>query len=194
VNIFNWITIVLWFAFMVYWLASALSAKRSVRGGSWLRGAGFRVALIVIIFLAIRSGLFQQFSEYFSYQSSTAGTLNILLGVIGVALCVAGFAFAVWARVYLGRNWGMPMTLQEGHELVTSGPYAFVRHPIYTGFLLAMAGSIFADGTIWLGILVVAGIYFIYSAKTEEKIMRQQFPNEYPGYIQRTKMLIPFVW
>ena len=88
----------------------------------------------------------------------------------------------------------MPMTLQEGHELVTSGPYAWVRHPIYAGFLIAMLGSVFADGVGWLVVGVLFGARFLYSAKAEEKIMLKQFPNEYPAYLKRTRGLIPWVW
>jgi len=117
-----------------------------------------------------------------------------MLGVMGVILCAAGIAFAIWARRHIGRNWGMPMSLQEDHELVTTGPYARVRHPIYSGMLLAMVGSMLAEGAGWLPPFLIFFVYFIYSAKTEEKLMVQQFPNEYPAYKERTKMLIPFVW
>ena len=85
------------------------------------------------------------------------------------------------------------MSLREKPELITSGPYQFVRHPIYSGFLLAMFGTGLADGTTWLLILIVMGIYFIYSAKTEEKMMLKEFPEKYPAYMKKTKMLIPFV-
>jgi protein-S-isoprenylcysteine O-methyltransferase Ste14 len=99
----------------------------------------------------------------------------------------------VWARIYLGRNWGMPMTEKDEPELVTAGPYRFVRHPIYSGLLLAMVGSALATNLVWLIFLVVLGSYFVYSAQVEECNMTRTFPRAYPGYKAQTKMLIPFV-
>jgi protein-S-isoprenylcysteine O-methyltransferase Ste14 len=108
-------------------------------------------------------------------------------------LVLLGFGFALWARMHLGRNWGIPMSLRQGHELVTSGPYAYVRHPIYSGLMLAMIGSVLAVGLVWLALLVISFVYFLVSARTEEKMMVAQFPDAYPAYRQRTRMLIPFV-
>ena len=119
---------------------------------------------------------------------------GITLQWVGVGLCLAGFGFAVWARVHIGRNWGMPMSLREGHELVTSGPYAYVRHPIYSGLMLAMIGSAFTVGLVLLLVLPLYFAYFLFSARSEEKTMLAQFPEAYPAYRRRTKMLIPFVF
>lgn len=88
----------------------------------------------------------------------------------------------------------MPMSVKENPELVTSGPYAYIRHPIYTGFLLAMLGSAFVVGNWEFVLFVIFGLYFSYSARTEEKLMTRTFPTQYPQYKQRTKTLIPFVW
>ncbi len=109
-------------------------------------------------------------------------------------MCLVGFGFAVWARIHIGRNWGMPMSLRQDHELVTSGPYAYIRHPIYTGIMLAMIGSVLAVGVLWLLLFVLYFVYFIISARTEERMMIAQFPDTYPAYRRRTKMLIPFVF
>jgi len=87
----------------------------------------------------------------------------------------------------------MPMSFKEGHELVTTGPYRFVRHPIYTGMLAAVLGSALVTGRIWLAIFVWMGIYCVYSAKTEERLMMQQFPEQYAKYKSRTKAFIPYV-
>ena len=83
--------------------------------------------------------------------------------------------------------------LKAGHELVTTGPYAQVRHPIYAGTLLAMIGSVLVLSPWWLLILVVNGAQFVYAARKEEKLMLRTFPDEYAGYMRRTWMLIPFV-
>jgi protein-S-isoprenylcysteine O-methyltransferase Ste14 len=94
----------------------------------------------------------------------------------------------------LGRNWGMPMTRKEQPDLVETGPYRTVRHPIYTGVILALAGSALAMTV--LGLLVVAVIagYFVYSAVREERYLTGLFPEAYPVYQHSTKMLVPFVF
>jgi protein-S-isoprenylcysteine O-methyltransferase Ste14 len=190
-TIFARLIIAFWLVFIVYWLISASVAKKRVRGSSWWAGAWFRAALVIGAFQLQRLPMFQKFSH--SLHLGIASS-NPAIGVMGVILCAAGIAFAIWARRHLGRNWGMPMTLQEGHELVTTGPYARVRHPIYTGILLAMLGSALAVGAMGFLSFMIFCAYFIYSAKTEEKLMMQQFPNEYPAYQARTKTLVPFVW
>jgi protein-S-isoprenylcysteine O-methyltransferase Ste14 len=114
--------------------------------------------------------------------------------LVGAALTVLGVGFAVWARLTLGSNWGMPMTLRENPELVTGGPYAYVRHPIYTGLIFAVLGTALVLGGIWLSIFVVSSIYFALSAGREEKDMVERFPDAYPAYRARTKRLVPFVY
>jgi protein-S-isoprenylcysteine O-methyltransferase Ste14 len=195
--IFSWCTLVLWLILIIYWIISAFSAKRSLREHSWWhRELGIRLVLVVVVIILIRVGALNRDEwNMFGGSMSIPGTgLAVLFGVVGVIVCAAGVAFAIWARTYLGRNWGMPMTRKEGQSLVTSGPYAYVRHPIYAGFLLAAFGTAFIDGSVWFVIFLFFAIYFIYSAKTEERLMRLQFPDEYPAYMKKTKMLIPFIW
>ena len=109
-------------------------------------------------------------------------------------LFAIGLLFAVWARVHIGRNWGTPMTQKEEPELVTTGPYRLVRHPIYSGILLAGVGTSVALGWRILAIFGLSAIYFIYAATVEEKFLTEQFPEAYPRYKQSTKMLVPFVF
>lgn len=87
----------------------------------------------------------------------------------------------------------MPMSLKQNPELVTSGPYHYIRHPIYSGILLAMLGSSISSSFLWLILMAISGTYFIYSAVVEEKLMAKQFPKDYPEYKRKTKMLIPFI-
>ena len=94
----------------------------------------------------------------------------------------------------MSTNWGMPMTQKENPELVTTGPYHFVRHPIYTGICLAMLGSAITGGMAWFIWFICLSIWFIYSAKKEEKYMQQRFPNQYIEYMKNTKMIIPYVF
>lgn len=133
-------------------------------------------------------GVFKDFVAHQLFPS------NDLAQGIGVLICVGGIAFAIWARIHLGHNWGMPMSLKEKPELVTTGPYHFVRHPIYTGIAVAMLGSMITAGFMWLVWFVLFSFSFIYSAKKEEKTMLIQFPEEYRKYMKRTKMMIPFVF
>lgn len=177
-----------WLIFFAYWGISALSAKRNVRRRSWAWEIGVRIVLVAVIVALAR----QPNSRAF-FQDRASAPIQSIQSLAGLILCIAGFALAVWARQHLGRNWGMPMTLKEGHELVTSGPYSYVRHPIYTGMLLAVLGSALVGGRVWLAILVLMVGYCLYSAWTEERIMMQQFPQQYAQYKRRTKALIPFV-
>lgn len=173
---------VLWLAFWVYWLASAVGVK-TARGGS-ARHVGVRVAVALVVVVLIRSGVLGRHAVHHDRMA----------GIAGLILVILGLAFAVWARLYLGRNWGMPMTRKVDPELVTSGPYRFVRHPIYTGIILGMLGTAIAiSGYALIPVLVLGG-YFVYSARMEERYLTDQFPDSYPQYQRSTKMLIPFVY
>src|SRR4029453_11803615 len=113
---------------------------------------------------------------------------------VGSFLTAGGLLFAVWARLHLGRNWSGTVTIKQGHELITSGPYALVRHPIYTGLLLALLGSALALGD-WRGFLVLAlaaGPFWL-KLRLEERWMRRQFGDAYLEYARRVAALVPFV-
>jgi protein-S-isoprenylcysteine O-methyltransferase Ste14 len=113
---------------------------------------------------------------------------------LGLVLFALGLGCAIWARVNIGRNWGTPMTEKLEPELVTSGPYRLVRHPIYFGILVAGAGTAVALSWQWLIAVALAGIYFVYSATVEERFLAEQFPDTYPTYKHATKMLLPFIF
>lgn len=172
----------LWIVFWIYWLASAVGVK-AARGQN-TRHVGIRVAVALVVVALIRSGALGRHAVNRAHAAGVAGLLIVVLGL----------AFAVWARMYLGRNWGMPMSQKVEPELVTSGPYRFVRHPIYTGIILAMFGTAIAISVYAFIPVVVLGAYFVYSARTEERYLAGQFPDTYPQYRRATKMLIPFVY
>lgn len=171
-----------WAAFWIYWLAMSVGVKPGQ--SRWARFAGSRVAIIIIVLLLVRLRVL---------KGHTAVTNDPWLEAIGLAVFVLGLALAVWARIYLGRNWGVPMSRKQDPELVTSGPYSLVRHPIYSGIILGLIGSAVAISLYWLVAVVLIGAYFIYSATVEEHNMAQLFPDKYPRYKSSTKMLIPFV-
>lgn len=188
--IWSKIILVCWLAFWAYWIASAAGSKKnnySNIGQRIRREAFFRLIIIVLIVLVafIRPSFFSTIDHPLGYNVYRLGA--------GLVLFFLGLAFAIWARRSLGENWGMPMSLKQNPELVTSGAYRFVRHPIYSGILLAILGTGIALNPAWLLISVVAGIYFVYSATVEEQIMVKAFPQAYPGYKQKTKMLLPFI-
>lgn len=173
-----------WLAFVLTWLAFALFAKRTRKHAPWKTWVA-RLAIVGVIIAA---------NLHFGPGGRSVGPVPAPWRWLGAALCVLGLAFAVWARIYLGRNWGMPMSLREGHALVTSGPYAYVRHPIYTGILLAMIGSMLAVARAWVWALLLFFVYFLYSALTEERMLAEQFPEAYPAYKAHTRMLVPFIF
>jgi hypothetical protein len=192
----------LWGGFVVCWLVLAQFNKKADRNTPVWAGWGVRLAIIIgvlIMTLFRRNGVASSHRHAIAdFVASISRVVPIRLGItgqwVGVMLCLAGIGFAVWARVYIGRNWGMPMSLREGHELVTSGPYAYVRHPIYSGLMLAMIGSAMTESLLWLLVFSLYFAYFLFSARSEEKTMLAQFPDAYPAYRSRTKMLIPFVF
>ena len=171
-----------WAAFWLYWIVAALSRKKGHI--QWSRELRIRAALLVPVIVLVRVGAFRGHG----YDS------DLWRGGIGVAVFALGLAFAIWARVNIGRNWGTPMTTKDDPELVTSGPYRFVRHPIYSGILVAGLGTGVGLSWYWLIPAGLAGIYFVYSATVEERYLAEQFPNDYPAYKRSTKMLLPFVF
>jgi protein-S-isoprenylcysteine O-methyltransferase Ste14 len=168
-----------WVVFWIYWLAAASDVTEGRT--RWTRFTGIRVAIIFVILLLLRS-------------KDVNPTSNPWLQGVGLAVFVLGLAVAIWARVYLGRNWGMPMTEKVDPDLVTTGPYSRIRHPIYSGIILAMIGTTIAVSLYWLVAVVLLGVYFVFSAFMEERFMVARFPDSYPQYKRSTKMLIPFIF
>jgi protein-S-isoprenylcysteine O-methyltransferase len=103
-------------------------------------------------------------------------------------------AFLVWARQSLAKKWSQTVAAKVGHELVTAGPYRYVRHPMYAGGVLASLGSALVRGGAWVFLLVILGSLFLWRVGAEDKLMARQFPNEFPAYKKRRKVLIPFLW
>jgi protein-S-isoprenylcysteine O-methyltransferase Ste14 len=119
---------------------------------------------------------------------------NAFFLVSGAVLLAAGLGFSVWARRHLGRNWSASVVVKEGHTLVRTGPYRYVRHPIYTGILLAILGMVLTIGE-WRGPLAMLCVLLSFAVKSrqEEARMRETFP-EYREYQRKTKALVPFVY
>jgi protein-S-isoprenylcysteine O-methyltransferase Ste14 len=171
-----------WIVFWAYWLVMAAAAKAGQ--SRWTQFARAWAGIILVILLLTRLRVFK------GHGTATANPW--LLG-IGLAIFVLGLALAVWARVYLGRNWGMPMSQRAEPELVTTGPYGSIRHPIYSGIILGMVGTAIAVSPYWLNAAAILGAYFLFSAVIEERTMAKLFPADYPPYKHATKMLIPYI-
>jgi len=177
----NRIIAVCWIGFIAYWLISARYTKKTAKGTPRWGGTVGRTAIIILAFLVLRSPFFWHPFNHIAGRYA-AIVSSPVTRCSGAGISVLGMAFAVWARVHLGRNWGQPMSLREGHELVTTGPYAYVRHPIYTGIIFALFGTALAENIVWLVPFAALCAYYVLSAATEEKHMLRQFPEEYPEY------------
>ncbi len=180
---------VLWIAFFIYWMIKAISAKITLRlepaASRILRGVIFLIA--IVLFSTTRIPL-----RWLYLQPWPAGLWPFWLGA---AVMVAGVLFAVWARQHLGRNWSSSVTIKERHELITTGPYAVVRHPIYTGILAGLLGTAIALSQV-RGFIAVALIFLMYWVKLriEEQWMRSQFGETYATYVHQTAALVPYLF
>jgi len=177
----------MWTAWIVYWLVAARDVKRT----SWRESQGANALhgiplVLCLLLLAAPRWLPAELTRRLVPPGAALPTL-------GAALVAAGLLFAVWARVYLGRNWSGRVEVKEDHALVRTGPYRLVRHPIYTGLLLAVAGTACAIGE-WRGVLAflcaLAGI--LLRVRAEEARMRAIFP-EYEEYRRHSWALVPFM-
>jgi len=178
---------VLWLAWLGYWIAAARHVK-ATRRREPIATRIVHVALMALVglLLAVRRQPFHWLSERFIAPAMAAYWT-------GLILVTAGLAFAVWARICLGRNWSGLVTVKREHELIRTGPYRFVRHPIYTGLLLAMLGMVIAIGE-WRALLAFAlmAVAFLFKLKVEERFMSESFPDEYARYRAEVPALIPF--
>ena len=171
-----------WLAFFVAWFIAVLiyggGGRRQTTAGS----IGLRLMMLAAAYLSVRYGeLFQPF-----------GNLTNGFALAGAILCVLGLAFAIWARVTLGHSWGMPMAQHDNPELVTSGPYALVRHPIYTALAAMLIGTALVFPVAALPCLATT-TYMVFAARREERDMEQRFPGTYSEYMRRSKFIVPFL-
>jgi len=176
----------MWDILVVYWVILAFGNKRTkVR-----QGRLSRLAYVILLFLPV----------YFVISAKSLHILlfpiNALTQSIGVLICAAGLAFAIWSRHTLGRNWSGFVVIKQDHELIQSGPYEFVRNPLYSGLILGMAGTVLAlfptaEGLILLLVWIIA---FYVKSRHEERVLVQEFGEQYAAYKQRVPAaLIPFV-
>jgi protein-S-isoprenylcysteine O-methyltransferase Ste14 len=182
-----------WLVYLVYWVVSA----RSVKPMQETAPGGTRVWFVLrLLLIAALMGLnFQKHLSIYPLSLSLLPRGAATRGV-GAGLTVLGLAIAIWARKVLAQNWsGASVIFRQGHELITTGPYGYARHPIYSGILLMVLGTAASIGTVGAGFAVLVILcWFLYRVGVEERLLTKHFPEEYPAYARRVKALVPFIW
>ena len=179
----------LWTALWIVWLVSALVAKRSVQRQTIASRLEQSILVTTAFCLLFGRGLWPHWLRQRVLPEHDVGLLWT-----GLVLTAAGVGFAILARLWIGRNWSGTITIKEQHELIQSGPYRIVRHPIYTGLLLAYLSTAIVHGELrgFVGFFLLL-LGFGRKLRMEETFMVQQFGNAYLDYKRRVKALVPFV-
>jgi protein-S-isoprenylcysteine O-methyltransferase Ste14 len=176
-----------WIVWLISWFAAAAWSDRTVR-----RPAVRREVLYRVLTLAGAALMFGFNPDGERADTPLWPVASVIAWVLaGVAVC--GFLFTWWARIHLGQLWSSSVTRKEHHHVVDTGPYGIVRHPIYTGLLLAIIATVLVRGTILTltgSALIAAGIYV--KARVEEEFLRQQLGEPYAAYARQVPMLVPF--
>jgi protein-S-isoprenylcysteine O-methyltransferase Ste14 len=176
----------LWILFAVYWLISALKRKKTKQRESILQRLTYVLPLLLAFLLFSRPEADYGWLGARLFPDSLAGEW------LGVLLTAAGVAIAFWARVHLGTNWSGVVTLKEDHELIRTGLYRTIRHPIYTGILLAVLGSVVALGQV-RGVIAffIIWLSFYIKARREESLLSAEFGPRFAEHQQHTGMFLP---
>lgn len=178
-----------WMAFVIVWLLAAAATKPTSRRENFWASLGYRSLSVIAAFLLFNWRLAVGFLAARFRPPST------IVELIGFAITVLGVGFAIWARFFIGSNWSGTVTVKENHELIRSGPYAIVRHPIYSGITLAALGTAIALGEV-RGLIAVVLLLIAWRWKwgKEELFMTQQFGEQYTEYKRHVYALIPGIW
>lgn len=176
---------VIWYAIGALWIALAFNNKRTLqRRGFALR---FLVLTLVILF-SLRNRFNINDIHHHLWTPKPA------LAWLGVAFVFCGAAFGAWARFTIGTNWSGDVTLKEDHELIKRGPYALVRHPIYTALFAMLFGTALAYGQYENVVIFVAAVLvFTIKMRAEERLMTEAFPDQYPEYRSHVKAIVPYL-
>ena len=183
-----WLIIAIWAVWEIYWGVSSRSVKRAASKEPLATRIPVLIGLVLGFVLLLTPGwLGSFFGQRFLPE-------NDILYFAGLAVLVFGVYWAFWARHTLGSNWSGRVTIKEDHELITVGPYKFVRHPIYTGVLFSYAGTTLAFGQVGnLFAIAVMLTVFAHKIRLEERVLDQHFGAKYAEYRRGTKALIPLV-
>jgi protein-S-isoprenylcysteine O-methyltransferase Ste14 len=175
-----------WAIFGIYWFGSALRTK-SAKTGEFPVWRFLRLAILLATFLL----LFAQWTRV-GFLGLRFIPIKPMIFQTGFVLALAGITLALWARLHLGRNWSDKVVLKVDHELIRSGPYAYLRHPIYSGVLLGVAGTAIVVGE-WRGVIAFCMLLVNYSikARREEKILSVQFGEAFELHKRDAGFLLP---
>ncbi|HET6216157.1 MAG TPA: isoprenylcysteine carboxylmethyltransferase family protein [Acidobacteriaceae bacterium] len=181
--------VIIWTVFWVAWILPAVFGKRAIQRQSF-GSRIFQIVLLVMAYVLIVNGRVGW--DLLNRRVVPAGTIFLWSGY---GLLLAGMLFAGWARIFLGGNWSSSVTLKQDHTLVRSGPYRIVRHPIYTGLLVALLGTAMVLGEVrcFIGV-ILAAIAWKMKSITEEALMVQEFGDQYTRYRLQVKGLVPYLW
>jgi protein-S-isoprenylcysteine O-methyltransferase Ste14 len=176
----------MWEALALYWIFSAKRAGATEKG----EGDAFRLLRMTILITTFML-LFSSWLRIGPLARRFVPRVTAI-EIAGAAIALAGIAVTVWARAHLGRNWSDKVVIKKDHELIRTGPYAHMRHPIYSGVLLGVAGTALAIGE-WRGVVAfcLLGVNYALKAKKEERVLAQVFGERYRTYQRETGFLIP---
>jgi protein-S-isoprenylcysteine O-methyltransferase Ste14 len=175
-----------WYVFLIYWGISALRVRQA-KVTEDVRGRMLHITIMVLVFYLLWSEKLAVGPLGMRFVPRDMYTVGL-----GVSLTYLGVGVAVWARRCIGQYWSGRVTLKVDHELIQSGPYAYMRHPIYTGLLVAVAGTALLIGECrGLVALVIAIFELSRKAAKEEALLASEFGSRYQNYRQRTGFLIP---
>jgi len=183
------IALIPWYGFAAYWVITALRVKRTKAREKSLD----RLITVVVVVCAYLL-LFDQKIRFGPLDRRLLPS-DLWIVYLGIAVTFVGAGIAIWARYCIGEYWSARVTLKEGHQLIRSGPYAYVRHPIYTGMLVACIGTALVLGE-WRGVLAIVLLLAAHSRKAmrEESMLTCEFGDQYTSYRQCTGFLFPRLW
>lgn len=181
----------LWSESNMLWMAFALYFTVRYRPVQIKRDGGFNIFSLERVYLLLGMLLVFFPRTHLSFLA-TPFHQSGAVALAGLCLTIAGLAFAAWARDVLGRYWSGRMIVQQHHQLITDGPYAYIRHPLYTGLLVAMTGTVLIAGDVGslLGFFFAIG-FFALKAHREERILETEFGAVYANYRAHTGGLLP---
>lgn len=183
--LYNYLFMAMWAALVVYWRLAAVGNKATRR----LEGLPLRVFRITLWVFAVAILMFYLPLPWLYRQIYNPGLAGFW---VGACVTLAGLLFAVWARRHIGKNWSQSVTLKEDHELITSGPYGMVRHPIYTGLLAGFLGMLIAMGSVRGVVAFLLVLIALWQKwRLEEKWMLEEFGQAYTDYARRVPAVVP---
>jgi protein-S-isoprenylcysteine O-methyltransferase Ste14 len=179
----------LWLLLGGVWLFGLLTTKPIARTQS-VASRLLEMGLSLLAFCLVFTRYFQS-----GWRARPFLPNSDVTGAVGLLLVIVGVAFSIWARLQLGGNWSAAVTVKEDHTLIRRGPYTIVRHPIYTGLLVAILGVALIVNEI-RGLLGAAVLFLSFWIKSslEEKFMLEQFGADYRRYQHQVKALVPYIF